>query len=77
MKRIFSMIFILLFTIFAVITHTFRVGMELRMVQIYADEQGLHHVYFTEPNSGKAPILLGEEIFKNGQKVFDNYKEND
>lgn len=63
--------------LFAVTIHTIRVGMELRMVQIYADEQGLHHVYFTEPGSGKSPILLGEEIFKNGQKIFDSYKEND
>ncbi len=56
---------------------TVRVGMELRMLHIYTSEKGLHHVYFTEPGSGKSPIFLGEEIFKKGEKIFDNYKEND
>ncbi len=68
---------LIMFLCFIVMIQTIRVGQELRMVQIYADEKGLHHVYFTEPGSGKSPILLGEEIFKNGQKIFDNYREND
>jgi hypothetical protein len=54
-----------------------RIGQELRMVAIFADRDGLHFQYFTEPRAGEGPKLLGEEIFKNGEKIFDSYKEND
>ncbi len=56
---------------------TIRVGQDLRMVTIYADKDGLHFQYFTEPRAGEGPKLLGEEIFKNGEKVSDSYREND
>jgi hypothetical protein len=56
---------------------TFRIGQSLRMVIIYADKEGLHFQYFTEPRTGEGPKPLGEEIFKNGEKIFDSYKEND
>jgi len=56
---------------------TIRVGMDLRMVVIVTDNEGTHFQYFTEPRAGEAPKLKGEEIFKDGQKVFDNYREND
>jgi len=56
---------------------TVRIGMDLRMLHIYADEKGLHYVYYTEPGNGKAPVLLGEEIFYTGEKVLDTFKEND
>jgi len=39
----------------------------------FVDEKGLHTLYFTD-NSNQ---FLGEEIFKNGEKIFDTYKEND
>jgi len=61
-----------------VIIQTIRVGMDLRMVEIFADDKGqLHRVYSTEPVAGEAPRLLGEEIFYKGEKIFDNYREND
>lgn len=53
------------------------IGQNLRMVAIFADKDGVHFQYFTEPRAGEGPKLLGEEIFKNGAKVFDNYREND
>jgi hypothetical protein len=53
------------------------VGQNLREVQTYNDDKGLHHIYFTIARAGETSKCLGEEIFKNGQKVFDNYKEND
>jgi len=56
---------------------TFRIGQDLRMVITYADKDGLHFQYFTEPRAGEGPRFLGEEIFKNGAKIFDSYKEND
>ena len=56
---------------------TIRVGQDLRMVVRFVDKDGLHLQYFTEPRAGEGPKLLGEEIFKNGEKVFDNYREND
>ena len=56
---------------------TVRVGMDLRMVETYSDEKGIHHVYFTEPGNGREAVFLGEEIFKDGQKVLDTYREND
>lgn len=56
---------------------TIRIGQDLRMVVIYADKDGLHFHYFTEPRAGEGPRFLGEEIFKNGAKVFDSYTEND
>ena len=56
---------------------TVRIGMDLRMLHVYSDEKGLHHVYYTEPGNGKAPVLLGEEIFYRGEKVLDTFKEND
>jgi len=66
----------LLIVIFLFVT-TIMVGQNLREVYTYNDYQGLHHVYFTVARAGETPICLGEEIFKNGEKVFDNYKEND
>ncbi len=54
------MIVIIILSFFTVIIQTVRIGTALRMIQIYADEQGLHHVYFTEPGAGKSPVLLGE-----------------
>lgn len=59
------------------IIKTIRVGQDLRMVIIFYDKDGIHMQYFTEPRAGEAPKLLGEEIFKRGEKVFDNYTEND
>lgn len=56
---------------------TIRIGQDLRMVTMYADKDGLHFQYFTEPRAGEGPRLLGEEIFKNGVKIFDSFKEND
>ncbi len=56
---------------------TIRVGQELRMILIFSDLGGTHFQYFTEPGAGKTPKILGEEIFKNGEKVFDSYSEND
>ncbi len=56
---------------------TIRVGQELRMVVIFSDREGTHFQYFTEPGSGQGPKILGEEIFKNGEKIFDSYTEND
>lgn len=56
---------------------TIMVGQNLREVQTYNDDKGLHHIYFTIARAGETSKCLGEEIFKNGQKVFDNYKEND
>jgi len=53
------------------------IGQNLRMVAIFADKDGLHFLYFTEPRAGEGPKFLGEEIFKWGEKVFDSYKEND
>lgn len=53
------------------------IGQNLRMVVTYADKDGLHFQYFTEPRAGEGPKFLGEEIFKNGQKILDTYKEND
>ena len=75
MKRLILVMTILICLIVTI--RTIRVGLELRMLHIYHDEQGLHHLYFIEPRAGEAPTLLGEEIFKDGQKVFDSYKEND
>jgi len=66
----------LLFTTF-VTMRTILMDQNLRSLQIYSDEQGLHHVYFTEPRAGETLVCLGEEIFRNGEKIFDNYKEND
>lgn len=54
-----------------------RIGQDLRMVATFVDRDGLHFQYFTEPRAGEGPMFLGEEIFKNGEKVFDSYKEND
>lgn len=56
---------------------TFLIGQNLRMVVTYADKDGLHFQYFTEPRAGEGPMFLGEEIFKNGEKTFDSYREND
>ena len=56
---------------------TIRIGQDLRMVTIYADKDGLHFQYFTEPRAGEGSKFLGEEIFKKGEKVFDSYREND
>ena len=44
-----------------------------RTAIIFTDKDGLHIQYFTD-NSMQ---FLGEEIFKNGEKTFDSYKEND
>jgi hypothetical protein len=54
-----------------------RIGQDLRAVAIYADKDGLHFQYFTEPRAGESARYLGEEIFKNGVKVFDSYVDND
>jgi predicted permease len=54
-----------------------RIGQNLRMVVIFSNMEGLHMQYFTEPRAGEGPKFLGEEIFKNGEKTFDNYREND
>ena len=56
---------------------TIRIGQDLRMVVRFVDKDGLHFQYFTEPRAGEGSKLLGEEIFKNGEKTFDNYREND
>jgi hypothetical protein len=56
---------------------TLLIGQNLRMVATYADKDGLHFQYFTEPRAGEGPKFLGEEIFKNGEKTFDTYREND
>jgi len=61
----------------AEIVQSVRVNQRLRMVIISTDQQGTHFKYFTEPGNGEASKFLGEEIFKDGEKVFDNYKEND
>ncbi len=71
-----SILAVVIFAFLAQI-RTVRVGMDLRMVETYIDQKGVHHVYYTEPGNGKEAVFLGEEIFKDGQKVFDNYKEND
>jgi len=45
-----------------------------RTAIIFSDEKGnLHIQYFTDGSMQ----FLGEEIFKDGQKVMDTYKEND
>ncbi len=56
---------------------TIRIGQNLRMVMMFADRDGLHFQYFTEPRAGEGPQFLGEEIIKNGEKVVDSFKEND
>lgn len=56
---------------------TISVGQNLRMVMTWTDREGHHMQYFTEPRAGEAPKILGEEIFRNGEKIFDNYREND
>lgn len=60
-----------------IMVSTILVGQNLRMVQTFVDQEGLHMMYFTEPRAGETPRFLGEEIFRHGEKVFDNYKEND
>lgn len=64
-------------TLNAQLIQTIRIGQNLRMVVRFVDKDGLHLQYFIEPRAGEGPKLLGEEIFKNGEKVFDNYREND
>ena len=45
-----------------------------RTAIIFSDEKGqLHIQYFTDGSMQ----FLGEEIFKEGQKILDTYKEND
>jgi len=45
-----------------------------RTAIIFSDEKGgLHIQYFTDGSMQ----FLGEEIFKDGQKILDTYKEND
>lgn len=73
MKKITLILFYLLAL---VMIRTIMIGQNLRMVHIYADEQGLHHVYFTEPRAGDEPKFLGERIYKDGQIVLDTYKGN-
>jgi hypothetical protein len=46
-----------------------------RTAIMWVDQDGLHIQYFSDDSHGM--ILLGEEVFKDGQKVFDNYREND
>jgi hypothetical protein len=61
----------------AIVTiRTIMINGNLRMVHIYADEQGLHHVYFTEPRAGEQPKFLGERIFKDGQIILDTYRND-
>ena len=56
---------------------TILVGQNLRMVVIFAAADGVHFQYFTEPRAGEVPKPKGEEIFKDGQKISDSYREND
>jgi len=45
-----------------------------RTAIIFSDEKGnLHIQYFTDGSMQ----FLGEEIFKEGQKIMDSYREND
>ena len=60
-----------------VVYKSIRIGQDLRMVATFVDKDGLHFQYFTEPRAGEGPRFLGEEIFKNGEKTFDTYREND
>lgn len=46
-----------------------------RTVFIWVDEDGLHFKYFSDDTHGL--IVLGEEVFKDGEKTKDNYREND
>lgn len=68
MKKVFSL---LLCLIAIVIIRTMMIDGKM-----YNDEQGLHHVYFTEPRAGEGPKYLGERIFKNGQIILDTYKND-
>jgi hypothetical protein len=66
---------LLLFLLLSVITiRTVRIGQDLRMVVIFTDEKGVHWQYYTERDPH---LILGEEIFMLGEKIFDNYTEND
>ncbi len=58
-------------------TKTALIGMNLRTIIIFVDQEGTHFQYFTQSGSGQTSKILGEEIFKNGEKVFDSYREND
>jgi len=61
----------------AIVTiRTIMINGNLRMVHIFNDNQGLHHVYFTEPRAGEEPKYLGERIYKDGQIILDTYRGN-
>ncbi len=86
MKNILKLIFVtwaivLIFAAAAfsetVIIRSVRVGQNLRVVMIFVDSEGLHHQYYTEAGNGETYKLLGEEIFRKGEKVFDSFREND
>jgi hypothetical protein len=77
MKKSFLIFLLMLIITSGLTIRTIRIGMDLRMLHIYTDEKGLHHVYYTEPGNGKSPVLLGEEIFYKGEKLFDTFREND
>ncbi len=73
MKKLLMFV-LMLFALVAI--RTIQINGNLRMVHIYNDRDGLHHVYFTEPRAGEAPKYLGERIYKDGQIVLDTYKND-
>ena len=75
-KILMAMVCLFLFCSFAdaeIKKHIYVDG-KSRTAIIFSDEKGnLHIQYFTDGSMQ----FLGEEIFKEGQKIMDSYREND